>query len=105
MTVEPSAPASEDDAQRKAKSKPRGRVVVIRERCKGCGYCVAFCPVGALEMSPEFNVKGYHFPRLVSGRDCTGCDLCGMYCPDFAVSGSRQAAVPVGTNDCKGCEE
>jgi 2-oxoglutarate ferredoxin oxidoreductase subunit delta len=83
--------ASPDDRAAVCKPRPkvRGRVTIIRERCKGCSYCVAFCPTGVLEMSPDFNVKGYHFPRLLDGRDCSGCDLCGMYCPDFAVSGAR----------------
>jgi len=76
----------------KAHPKVRGRVTVIRDRCKGCGYCVAFCPVSALEMSAEFNVKGYHFPQTADGRDCTGCDLCGMFCPDFAIHGTRLPA-------------
>ncbi len=71
------------------KKKVRGRVTIVRERCKGCGYCVAFCPTGALEMSAEFNAKGYHIPLLSNGGDCNGCDLCGMYCPDFAIHGSR----------------
>jgi 2-oxoglutarate ferredoxin oxidoreductase subunit delta len=78
------------------KKKLRGQVRIIRERCKGCGYCVAFCPAGALEMSSEFNEKGYHYPQLVSGADCTGCDLCGMYCPDFAITGAR---VPVESDE------
>jgi 2-oxoglutarate ferredoxin oxidoreductase subunit delta len=69
-------------------------VTVIRERCKGCGYCVAFCPMGVLEMSSEFNEKGYHFPEVVKAEDCTGCDLCGMYCPDFAISGARVPVEP-----------
>jgi 2-oxoglutarate ferredoxin oxidoreductase subunit delta len=73
------------------KCKARGRVTVVRDRCKGCGYCVAFCPTNALEMSDEFNDKGYHVPQLADGRDCTGCDLCGMYCPDFAIHGDRSA--------------
>jgi 2-oxoglutarate ferredoxin oxidoreductase subunit delta len=47
-------------------------------------------------MSPEFNVKGYHFPALSDGRDCTGCDLCGMYCPDYAIHGARVPAQPAG---------
>ena len=82
--------SSEDQPEAKPRPKKvRGRVTVIRERCKGCGYCVAFCPTGVLEMSAEFNAKGYHFPQMKNEDDCTGCDLCGMYCPDFAICGAR----------------
>lgn len=83
------ASTSHADTNSKPHKKIRGRVTVIRERCKGCEYCVQFCPTDVLEMSPDFNAKGYHFPRVANGRDCSGCDLCGMYCPDFAVSGHR----------------
>jgi 2-oxoglutarate ferredoxin oxidoreductase subunit delta len=69
--------------------KPRGRVGIMPERCKGCGYCVAFCPLGALRMSEKFNAKGYHYPEVSDPDKCSGCDLCGMYCPDFAICGKR----------------
>jgi 2-oxoglutarate ferredoxin oxidoreductase subunit delta len=92
MSNDPTTPrVGGEKADQPRPGKSRGQVRVIRDRCKGCGYCVAFCPTESLTMSPEFNVKGYHFPRLESGRDCTGCDLCGMFCPDFAIHGTRNA--------------
>jgi 2-oxoglutarate ferredoxin oxidoreductase subunit delta len=66
---------------------PRGLVTINAELCKGCGFCIEFCPAGVLEFSSEFNGKGYHFPRAVKPEACTGCDLCGFYCPDFAIFG------------------
>jgi 2-oxoglutarate ferredoxin oxidoreductase subunit delta len=68
-----------------AKKKVRGIVYVDADRCKGCGFCVEFCPPKVLVLSEEFNAKGYHPPRLIDPENCTGCDLCGMYCPDFAI--------------------
>ncbi len=70
--------------------KAKGRVSIIIERCKGCAYCVEFCPLGVLVMSSEFNSKGYHYPEVIHAEKCSGCDLCGMYCPDFAICGARQ---------------
>ena len=67
----------------------RGSVVVNLDRCKGCGFCVAFCPTDCLELSSAFNGKGYHPPHLVNAEKCSGCNLCGMYCPDFAIYGYR----------------
>jgi 2-oxoglutarate ferredoxin oxidoreductase subunit delta len=75
-----------------APKKPRGRVFVVAERCKGCGYCVDFCPLNVLVMSPRFNAKGYHYPEVADGAKCSGCDLCGMYCPDFAIRGTKPPA-------------
>ena len=69
--------------------KGKGSVVVQNEICKGCSFCVDFCPPKCLEFSKEFNAKGYHYPVLAAPEACTGCDLCGLYCPDFAIFGVR----------------
>lgn len=66
---------------------PRGQVTINAELCKGCGFCIEFCPAEVLEVSGEFNSHGYHPPRAVRPEACTGCDLCGIYCPDFAIFG------------------
>ncbi|MFQ5591678.1 MAG: ferredoxin family protein [Phycisphaerae bacterium] len=71
------------------RGSPRGRVHIIQERCKGCAYCVEFCPLGVLVISDNFNAKGYHYPVVADESKCSGCDLCGMYCPDFAICGVR----------------
>ena len=67
--------------------KPRGTVTINAELCKGCGFCIEFCPSEVLAFSAEFNTKGYHPPNAVNPEACTGCDLCGVYCPDFAIFG------------------
>jgi len=67
----------------------KGRVSIVVERCKACGFCVEFCPTKVLALSSAFNSKGYHPPHVVSPEKCSGCDLCGMYCPDFAIYGHR----------------
>ena len=68
---------------------PHGTVHIISERCKGCGFCIEYCPKEILVFSKAFNRKGYHYPVLSRAEDCTGCDLCGLYCPDFAIFGVR----------------
>ena len=67
----------------------KGRVSIVVERCKACGFCVEFCPTKVLALSSAFNSKGYHPPHVVAPEKCSGCDLCGMYCPDFAIFGQR----------------
>ena len=64
---------------------PHGEVLIIAERCKGCGFCVEYCPKDVLVMSEEFNAKGYHPPKAVKSGECVNCSLCEMICPDFAI--------------------
>jgi 2-oxoglutarate ferredoxin oxidoreductase subunit delta len=64
-----------------------GSVVITVERCKGCGFCVEFCPTDALKLSDQYNNKGYHPPVLLSQDQCNGCNICGLMCPDFAIYG------------------
>jgi 2-oxoglutarate ferredoxin oxidoreductase subunit delta len=71
----------------------KGRVSIVVERCKACGFCVEFCPTHVLALSSAFNSKGYHPPHVVHPEKCSGCDLCGMYCPDFAIYGMKVPGV------------
>ena len=64
---------------------PRGQIVILKERCKGCGFCIEFCPQNVLEKSEEFNSKGYPPPRVKNPEACVGCGLCEMLCPEFAI--------------------
>lgn len=64
---------------------PRGEIHVLMERCKGCGWCVEFCPRKVLEVSDEINSKGYHPPRAIEANACASCGLCELLCPEFAI--------------------
>ncbi len=74
-------------AETKKEKKPKGTIVITAERCKGCSFCVEFCPTDALELSKQYNKKGYHPPILISEELCNGCNICGLMCPDFAIYG------------------
>ncbi len=43
--------------------KRQGQVIVIEDRCKGCGFCIAAAPARFFRVSSVFNKKGYHPPR------------------------------------------
>lgn len=73
-------PLDADDFQ-----APRGEVHVIPERCKGCNFCIEFCPRDVLAESKEFNSKGYHPPEIVDIDSCVFCQLCELICPEFAI--------------------
>ena len=89
MSEEPASEPKVPHVQPVAK-QVRGAIKVTHNRCKGCGFCIAFCPPKVLEFSEEYNSHGYHFPQLKNQDGCTGCDLCGLYCPDFAIYGVMQ---------------
>ncbi|MGD1996613.1 MAG: 4Fe-4S binding protein [Anaerolineae bacterium] len=64
---------------------PRGVLHVLKERCKGCGWCVDFCPRDVLEVSDEINTKGYHPPTVIREDACVSCGLCQLLCPEFSI--------------------
>ena len=76
---------------------PVGHVVVIADRCKGCAFCVEYCPKDVLVLSEGFNRKGYHPPEVVKEGECVECNLCEMICPDFAIFSVPAPDARVGT--------
>ncbi len=68
----------------------KGRITIDRELCKGCKYCLLFCPKGVIEMESEFNMSGY-FPAKAEYLDkCSGCALCAQMCPEIAIEVWRE---------------
>ncbi len=68
------------------KVKPiKGKIHIEKDRCKGCAFCVEYCPKDVLELSEEFNVKGYHPPFVKDEDACVYCQLCEAICPEFAI--------------------
>ncbi len=66
----------------------RGRVFIRKNRCKGCQFCIEFCPQHVLALSRDFNAKGYRYPVVVKD-ECVHCTLCIMLCPDYAILSKR----------------
>ena len=66
---------------------PKGQVYILPNRCKGCGYCVEFCPEKVLIFSTEVNAKGYTYPIVENGKEdaCIHCQFCNLVCPDLAI--------------------
>ncbi len=69
----------------RATRRSHGRVLLLAERCKGCRFCVEFCPRQVLAMSERFNSKGYHIPTIIAEHQCTDCKMCELLCPEFAI--------------------
>ena len=81
---------------------PLGEVRILVDRCKGCGFCIEYCPRDVLRLSEEFNRKGYHPPEVIDPSACVNCNLCVMICPDFAIfsiPATAEAGGPQGPSD------
>ncbi len=69
---------------------PRGTVVIDKDRCKGCGLCIAACPNQVLAFSGELNKSGYNVVRMKNPEACVGCAFCAQTCPDIAIEVYRE---------------
>mgnify|MGYP006286733597 FL=1 len=61
------------------------KVVIDKQRCKGCKLCVNVCPVEIIEMSDEVNDFGYHPAQVKNQKKCLSCGNCARICPDLAI--------------------
>jgi 2-oxoglutarate ferredoxin oxidoreductase subunit delta len=64
---------------------PKAEIHLIKDQCKGCGYCIEFCPKKVLEESEEINARGVRPPKVVNEDQCILCQFCTAVCPDFAI--------------------
>jgi len=61
--------------------------------CKGCGFCVKFCPERAIAMGEKRNAKGDFLPEATP-EHCTGCATCATMCPEGAITIQGEVAAP-----------
>ena len=66
--------------------KKRFKVEINEKFCKGCYFCIRFCPVGVFVRSDVIGDLGYNLARVEFPEKCTGCKACLLYCPDLAIA-------------------
>jgi len=77
-----------------AKKSERGRIIIDRERCKGCYLCISVCPNEVIVISQGLNQQGYYpaepKEKVNDGKGCIGCAMCATICPDIAIEVYRE---------------
>lgn len=62
------------------------KLLIRKERCKGCNICVAFCPKKVLAL----DILGKIY--AADEAACVGCGRCEALCPDFVIRVQKEAA-------------
>ena len=63
-----------------------GRIVINPDLCKGCGFCIKYCPKTVIKIGTEFNQQGYKFAVPADEKSCIACGTCALMCPDAAIN-------------------
>jgi len=68
----------------------KGKIDINSALCKGCRFCITFCPKGAIVLSRQLNAKGYYCAEHDAKKGCTGCGVCALMCPEAAIEVYRE---------------
>lgn len=63
------------------------QVTFKTEECKGCEFCIAFCPKKLIKADKNvLNRSGIHPAMITDTAACIGCLSCALMCPDAVIT-------------------
>jgi 2-oxoglutarate ferredoxin oxidoreductase subunit delta len=68
----------------------KAKIEIDSNLCKGCQFCIEFCPKGSIRLAVKLNPKGYAFAEFDPEQQCTGCATCALVCPEAAIEVYRE---------------
>lgn len=68
----------------------KNKVILDKNKCKGCQLCVVECKEKIIEMSNEINKLGYTPAVITDMSKCTGCTMCAIACPEAIIEVIRE---------------
>jgi len=63
----------------------KGKIIIDRDKCKGCLLCIRACPVKLLEADTAINSTGSYPVRAGDMEKCIACGNCYEVCPDVCI--------------------
>jgi len=61
------------------------KIIINKDRCKGCLFCVYFCPKGLIKKGGKLNKRGMDCAEFVDNGSCVGCGFCAVVCPECCI--------------------
>ncbi len=67
----------------------KGKISFNLENCKGCGNCVAVCPVKIISLDTKHINEWGYYPAAIENENmkkCIACKSCALMCPDCIIT-------------------
>ncbi|MDY6853695.1 MAG: ferredoxin family protein [Thermodesulfobacteriota bacterium] len=65
--------------------RSKGEIIIDEQYCKGCAYCLEFCPKDCITKGDKFSAQGYQIPVFENKENCSACMICAKMCPESAI--------------------
>jgi 2-oxoglutarate ferredoxin oxidoreductase subunit delta len=65
------------------------KIVIDKEKCKGCLLCIEFCPRKVIKKSNKMNRYGIKPVEFIDNQTCLGCGHCVLVCAESCIEVSK----------------